>query len=56
MSSAMTSRHQVRSFYFLMAAVISLGSVQAAEPIRARDAKIDNVQLHYLTAGHGPAR
>ena len=21
----------------------------------SRDAKIDNVQLHYLTAGHGPA-
>jgi pimeloyl-ACP methyl ester carboxylesterase len=32
-------------------------SVDAAEnnPIAARDAKIDNVQLHYLTAGHGPA-
>ena len=24
------------------------------EDINARDAKIDNVQLHYLTAGHGP--
>jgi pimeloyl-ACP methyl ester carboxylesterase len=32
-------------------------SVDAAEnnSIAARDAKIDNVQLHYLTAGHGPA-
>ena len=27
-------------------------SVQAAEQITARDAKIDNVQLHYLTAGN----
>ena len=26
-------------------------SIQAAEQISARDAKIDNVQLHYLTAG-----
>jgi len=32
-----------------------LGSVQAAEQISVKDAKIDNVQLHYLTAGHGPA-
>jgi pimeloyl-ACP methyl ester carboxylesterase len=45
----------IRSFYFWIAAIISLGSVQAAEPITARDAKIDNVQLHYLTAGHGQA-
>ena len=29
-------------------------SVQAAGQITARDAKIDNVQLHYLTAGKGP--
>ena len=34
---------------------MSLGSIQAAEQISARDAKIDNVQLHYLTAGHGPS-
>jgi len=31
----------------------SLGAAPSA--ITARDAKIDNVQLHYLTAGHGPA-
>src|SRR5438874_875749 len=37
------------------AAFISLSPIQAAEPIAARDAKIGNVQLHYLTAGHGPA-
>src|SRR5438034_7895758 len=29
------------------------GYVRAAEQITARDAKIDNVQLHYLTAGKG---
>jgi pimeloyl-ACP methyl ester carboxylesterase len=45
--------HHMRSLYFWIAAVISLSSVQAAEPIIARDAKIDSVQLHYLTAGHG---
>jgi pimeloyl-ACP methyl ester carboxylesterase len=45
----------MRSFYFWIVTVISLGTVHAAEPITARDATIDNVQLHYLTAGHGPA-
>ena len=38
-----------------MAAVVSLGSVHAAEQIAVREAKIDSVQLHYLTAGKGPA-
>jgi pimeloyl-ACP methyl ester carboxylesterase len=33
----------------------ALRAVSAAEPIAARDAKIDNVQLHYLAAGKGPA-
>ena len=47
--------HHMRSFYFWIVTVISLGTVYAAEPITARDATIDNVQLHYLTAGHGPA-
>jgi pimeloyl-ACP methyl ester carboxylesterase len=45
----------MRSFYFWIVTVISLGTIYAAEPITARDATIDNVQLHYLTAGHGPA-
>jgi pimeloyl-ACP methyl ester carboxylesterase len=45
----------MRSLNFWIAAVVSLGSVQAAEQISVTDAKIDNVQLHYLTAGHGPA-
>jgi pimeloyl-ACP methyl ester carboxylesterase len=31
----------------------SIGAASTA--IIARDAKVDNVQLHYLTAGHGPA-
>ena len=46
--------HHMRSFYFWIVTVISLGTVYAAEPITAHDATIDNVQLHYLTAGHGP--
>ena len=41
--------------YYWIAAVVSLGSIRAAEPIAARDTKIDNVGLHYLTAGKGPA-
>ena len=45
----------MRSLNFWIVAVVSLGSVQAAEQISVKDAKIDNVQLHYLTAGHGPA-
>jgi len=47
--------NHMRSFYFWIVTVISLGTVHAAEPITARNATIDNVQLHYLTAGHGPA-
>src|SRR3954466_441931 len=45
----------MRSFYFSVAAIMSLGSIQAAEQISSRVAKIDNVQLHYMTAGNGPA-
>ena len=51
----MSYSNPMRSFYFWIVTVISLGSVHAAESITARDATIDNVQLHYLTAGHGPA-
>jgi len=47
--------NHMRSFYFWIVTVISLGTVHAAEPMTARNATIDNVQLHYLTAGHGPA-
>src|SRR3954466_2447990 len=45
----------MRSFYFSVAAILLLRPVQAAEPIAGRDAKLDNVQLHYLTAGHAAA-
>ena len=31
------------------------GYVHAGEQITAREAKIDNVQLHYLTAGKAPS-
>ena len=51
----MSYSNPMRSFYFWVATVISLGTVHAAEPITAHDATIDNVRLHYLTAGHGPA-
>ena len=52
---ARLSYFAMRSFYFWIAAVVSFGSIQAVEPVAARDAKIDSVQLHYLTAGKGPA-
>jgi pimeloyl-ACP methyl ester carboxylesterase len=45
----------MRSLYYWIAAAVSLGSIQAAEPIAARDAKIGDVRLHYLTAGKGSA-
>jgi pimeloyl-ACP methyl ester carboxylesterase len=46
----------MRAFYSLTVFIISLAVAHAeSPPIAARDAKIDGVQLHYLTAGHGPA-
>ena len=45
----------MRSLYCLIAAVVSLGSIEAAEPIAVRDAEIQNVRLHYLRSGQGPA-
>src|SRR5216117_4054225 len=46
----------MRAFHSLIVFIISLGVARAESPaITARDAKIDDVQLHYLTAGHGPA-
>ena len=41
--------------FALTAFLVGLGSVEAAESIASRDAKIDDVKLHYLTAGQGPA-
>jgi pimeloyl-ACP methyl ester carboxylesterase len=34
--------------------IFCFSSVKAADAIQSRDGKIDNVQLHYLTAGKGP--
>jgi pimeloyl-ACP methyl ester carboxylesterase len=46
----------MRLRYFLIIILASLATVRAApQSIAARDAKIDKVQLHYLTAGQGPA-
>src|ERR1700730_3974044 len=47
----------MRTFSLVFTAVLlfGAGSLQAAEQLVVRDAKIDNVQLHYLTAGKGPA-
>jgi len=42
------------AWFFAFASFVNLGCAQAPA-IAARDAKVDNVQLHYLTAGHGPA-
>lgn len=48
--------HKLEAMVILvLAALLCLGSVEAAESIVVRDAKINNVQLHYLMAGHGPA-
>jgi pimeloyl-ACP methyl ester carboxylesterase len=45
----------MRALSLLIGAILFSLDVQAAETITARDAKIDNVTLHYLTAGKGPA-
>src|SRR4051812_19367579 len=39
----------------LTSLLFCVSSLQAAEEIVSRDAQIDGVQLHYLTAGHAPA-
>jgi pimeloyl-ACP methyl ester carboxylesterase len=45
----------MRTLCYLIAALFSTGAVYAETKIDSRTAKIDNVELHYLTAGHGPA-
>ena len=46
----------MRTFSVILSIVLfCASSVHAAEQIAARDAKIDNVQLHYLTAGKAPS-
>ena len=43
-------------FRFFVAAALFVATTYGAgqNAVVSRDAKIDNVQLHYLTAGHGP--
>jgi pimeloyl-ACP methyl ester carboxylesterase len=45
----------MRSIILLVALLASVASLTAEIPIEARDARVDDVQLHYLTAGHQPA-
>src|SRR5213593_3289397 len=45
----------MRKIFCLIAVLVRLGSAYAEPQIDSRTAKIDNVELHYLTAGHGPA-
>src|SRR4051794_3458662 len=46
----------MRTLSLLLSCVfLSISSLQAAEAIVSRNAKIGDVQLHYLTAGNGPA-
>src|SRR6202048_1709457 len=45
----------MRTFYCLIAVFVCLCSVYAEAKIDSHTAKIDNVELHYLAAGKGPA-
>jgi pimeloyl-ACP methyl ester carboxylesterase len=45
----------MRKIFCLIAILVCLGSAYAEPQIDSRTAKIDNVELHYLTAGRGPA-
>src|SRR5712664_3249409 len=45
----------MRKIFCSIAVLVCLGSAYAEPQIDSRTAKIDNVELHYLTAGHGPA-
>src|ERR1700726_1017448 len=45
----------MRRILCLFAVIVSVGSSYAESQINLRTTKIDNVELHYLTAGHGPA-
>ena len=44
----------MRAFIVMIMALAGVGLLHAAPQIDSRMAKIDNVELHYLTAGHGP--
>ena len=45
----------MRKIFCLIAVLVCPGSAYAEPRIDSRMAKIDNVELHYLTAGRGPA-
>ena len=45
----------MRKIFCLIAVLACFGSAYAEPQIDSRMAKIDNVELHYLTAGRGPA-
>ncbi|KAG0506038.1 MAG: Soluble epoxide hydrolase [Candidatus Udaeobacter sp.] len=45
----------MRTIFSLLLILSWLVSLRAGENINARDAKISNIQLHYLTAGNAPA-
>jgi len=45
----------MRTTSCLIGVLIGVGSIYAGPPIASHDAKIEDVHLHYLTAGHGPA-
>jgi len=45
----------MRKIFCSIAGLVCLGSDYAEQRIDSRTAKIDNVELHYLTAGRGPA-
>src|SRR6202043_3957080 len=44
----------MRRILCLFAVIVSVGSSYAESQINLRTTKIDNVELHYMTAGHGP--
>src|SRR5438445_4793309 len=44
----------MRAMYSLVSFLLVSGSLFAAPEIGSRTAKVDNVELHYLTAGRGP--
>jgi len=44
-----------KSRFFVAALFVATTYGAEQNAVVSRDAKIDNVQLHYLTAGHGPA-
>ena len=45
----------MRTIFSLLLVLSGFVSVRAGESINARDARIGNMQLHYLTAGNAPA-